>query len=228
MSADNNKILVVGGGMSGLTAAIEAAEAGAQVIIAEKEPYLGGRVAQLHRYFPKLCPPTCGLEIQFRRIRENPRITYHTMAEVTQVSGSAGEFEVTVQVKPRFVNDRCVACNACAEACPAWRVNDFNFGLDKTKAAYLPFDMAFPQKYVIDMSACTGDCGKKRAQTDTDQFNLFMIDIRLLQQIIQGQHRRRRVAARLQRIAVHERLEGRAGLTLRLGGPIQPSREFFG
>jgi quinone-modifying oxidoreductase, subunit QmoA len=161
VSADNSTILVVGGGMSGLTTAIEAAESGAQAIIVEKEPYLGGRVAQLHRYFPKLCPPTCGLEIQFRRIRENPRITFYTMAEVTQVSGSAGEFEVTVQVKPRFVNDRCVACNACAEACPSWRVNDFNYGLDKTKAAYLPFDMAFPQKYVIDKAACTGDCGQK-------------------------------------------------------------------
>ncbi len=161
MSADNNTILVVGGGMSGLTTAIEAAESGAQAVIIEKEPYLGGRVAQLHRYFPKLCPPTCGLEIQFRRIRQNPRITFHTMAEVTQVTGSAGEFEVTVQVKPRYVNDRCVACNACAEACPAWRVNDFNYGLDKTKAAYLPFDMAFPLKYVIDKEACTTNCGQK-------------------------------------------------------------------
>jgi len=164
VSSDNNKVLVVGGGMSGLTAALEAAESGAQVIITEKLPYLGGRVAQLHRYFPKLCPPTCGLEIQFRRIRENPRITFHTLAEVTGVTGSVGDFQVTVQVKPRYVNDRCVACNACAEACPAWRVNDFNYGLDKSKAAYLPFDMAFPQKYVIDREACTGDCGAKCAE----------------------------------------------------------------
>lgn len=161
MSSDNSKVLVVGGGISGLTAALEAAESGAQVIITEKQPYLGGRVAQLHRYFPKLCPPTCGLEIQFRRIRENPRITFYTLAEVTGVTGSAGDFQVTVQVKPRYVNDRCVACNACAEACPAWRVNDFNYGLDKSKAAYLPFDLAFPLKYVIDREACTGDCGTK-------------------------------------------------------------------
>jgi quinone-modifying oxidoreductase subunit QmoA len=158
---DDNKILVIGGGMSGLTAALEAAEAGSQVIITESAPYLGGRVAQLHRYFPKLCPPTCGLEINFRRIKENPNITYYTMAEVTQVSGTEGDFDVTVKVHPRFVNDRCVACHACAEACTEWRVNDFNYGLDKTKAAYLPYDMAFPQKYVIDKSACSGDCGQK-------------------------------------------------------------------
>lgn len=161
MNANDRKILVVGGGMSGLTAALEAAEAGAQVIITEKEPYLGGRVAQLHRYFPKLCPPACGLEINFRRIRENPNITFYTMAEVTQVSGTAGNFDVSVLIRPRYVNDRCVACNACAEACPEWRVNDFNYGLDKTKAAYLPYDMAFPAKYVIDASACKGDCGQK-------------------------------------------------------------------
>jgi len=95
-----NKILVIGGGMSGLTAALEAAEAGSQVIITEAAPYLGGRVAQLHRYFPKLCPPTCGLEINFRRIKEKPNITFYTMAEVTQVSGSAGNFDVTVKVHP--------------------------------------------------------------------------------------------------------------------------------
>ncbi len=161
MNAENRKILVIGGGISGLTAALEAAEAGAQVVLTEKGPNLGGRVAQLHRYFPKLCPPTCGLEINFRRIKENPNISFYTMAEVTQISGSAGDFEVTVKVNPRFVNDRCVACDACAQACPESRSNDFNFGLDKTKAAYIPFDMAFPQKYVIDASACTGDCGKK-------------------------------------------------------------------
>lgn len=164
MNANDRQILVIGGGMSGLTAALEAAESGAQVIITEKQPYLGGRVAQLHRYFPKLCPPTCGLEINFRRIRENPNITFYTMAEVTQISGSAGNFDATVTVKPRYVNDRCVACDACAEACPEWRVNDFNYGLDKTKAAYLPYDMAFPSKYVIDASVCKGDCGQKCAE----------------------------------------------------------------
>jgi len=68
VNASNKKILVIGGGMSGLTAALEAAESGAQVVLVEKTPYLGGRVAQLNKYFPKLCPPTCGLEINFKRV----------------------------------------------------------------------------------------------------------------------------------------------------------------
>ncbi|MCL2124324.1 MAG: FAD-dependent oxidoreductase, partial [Desulfovibrionaceae bacterium] len=78
----SNSILVVGGGFSGLTAAIEAAELGYDVYIIEKTPFLGGRVAQLNKYFPKLCPPSCGLEIQFQRIRKNPRIKFFTQAEL--------------------------------------------------------------------------------------------------------------------------------------------------
>ena len=73
---DKKSILVVGGGMSGLTAAIEAAEVGYEVVIVEKNAYLGGRVAQLYQYFPKLCPPSCGLEINFKRTKNNPRVTH--------------------------------------------------------------------------------------------------------------------------------------------------------
>ncbi len=72
-STDTQSILVVGGGMSGMTAAIEAAEAGYDTYVVERNPYLGGRVAQLHNYFPKLCPPLCGLEINFRRIKNRIR-----------------------------------------------------------------------------------------------------------------------------------------------------------
>jgi quinone-modifying oxidoreductase subunit QmoA len=162
-----NHIVVIGGGFSGLTAAVDAAETGAHVTIVEKNPYLGGRVAQLNKYFPKLCPPNCGLELNFRRLRENPRITFHTMAEVEGITGGPGDYTVTIKLAPRFVNDNCVACNACAEACPSERPNEFNFGLDKTKAAYLPFNQAFPMKYVIDDKYCTGGCGKTCADACT-------------------------------------------------------------
>jgi len=152
-------ILVVGGGISGLTAALEAAEVGTDVFLVEKNPYLGGRVAQLNQYFPKLCPPSCGLEINFKRIKNNRRIRVYTMTEVKSVSGSAGSYQVNLETKPRYVNNNCTCCNACVEVCPEERDNAFNFNMDKTKAIYKPHDMAFPMKYVIDMDACT-KCGK--------------------------------------------------------------------
>lgn len=154
-------ILIVGGGISGITTAIEASEAGHAATIIEKNPYLGGRVAQLFKYFPKLCPPYCGLEINFKRIKQNPKLSYHTQAEVESISGTQGDFTVKVKVAPRFVNEKCTACNACVEACPVERPNDFNFGMDKTKAIYLPHDLAFPFRYVIDASVCKGSsCAK--------------------------------------------------------------------
>jgi quinone-modifying oxidoreductase subunit QmoA len=111
-------ILVVGGGISGLTTALEAAEVGTDVFLVERNPYLGGRVAQLNQYFPKLCPPSCGLEINFKRIKNNRRIRVYTMTEVKNVSGSAGNYQVTLETRPRYVNSNCTCCNACAEVCP--------------------------------------------------------------------------------------------------------------
>jgi len=146
----NQSILVVGGGMSGMTAAIEAAEAGYEVYLVEKNPYLGGRVAQLNQYFPKLCPPYCGLEINFRRIKQNPRIHVFTLAQVESISGEEGNFEVAVLLKPRYVNEKCTCCGKCAEATTIEIDNPFNYGMDRVKAAYLPHDMAFPMRYVID------------------------------------------------------------------------------
>lgn len=157
----STSILVVGGGISGLTTALEAAEVGYEVFVVEKNPYLGGRVAQLNQYFPKLCPPTCGLEINFRRIKDNPNIKVFTLAEIEKVEGTPGNYNVTIKSAPRYVNENCVACNDCVAACPVERDNDFNFNMDKTKAIYRPFDMAFPMRYVIDPAVCKGpECGK--------------------------------------------------------------------
>jgi len=158
--AENKKVLVIGGGISGLTTAVEAAEAGLEAYIVEKNPYLGGRVAQINKYFWKLCPPNCGLEIQFKRIKNNPRVTMYTLAEVESISGEEGNFDVKLTLNPRYVNDKCVGCDACAQACPSYRDNDFNFGMNKTKAAYLPHAQAFPFQYVIDGKACPKDCMK--------------------------------------------------------------------
>jgi quinone-modifying oxidoreductase subunit QmoA len=159
--ADRASILVVGGGISGLTAAVEAAELGQSVHLIERSPYLGGRVAQNSRYFPKLCPPYCGLEINFRRIKQNRHVRFSTLSQVEKIEGERGDYLVTLRDKPRFITNKCTACGECVEACPVDRPNDFNYGLDTTKAIYLPHDMAFPLRYVIDTETCLGKaCAK--------------------------------------------------------------------
>jgi len=177
--AEEKTVLVVGGGISGITAAVEAAEAGCKVILVEREPYLGGRVARLYRYFPKLCPPTCGLEINFRRIRSNPNITVHTLAEVENVSGSAGDFTVTLTVNPRYVEDH-TATTKDVEDCPVTIPNDFNYGLDQINAIRLPYAMAYPMSLVADRDALkrfeespeygsfVESCAKKGIRIDLD------------------------------------------------------------
>jgi quinone-modifying oxidoreductase subunit QmoA len=84
-----------------------------------------------------------------------------TMATVETIEGSPGNFTVVLRIKPRFVNSKCTACGECSEVCPVDRSNEFNYGLDKTKAIYLPHDMAFPMRYVIDPQTCLGkECAK--------------------------------------------------------------------
>ncbi|MBK8121657.1 MAG: FAD-dependent oxidoreductase [Sulfuritalea sp.] len=114
--ATSQAILVVGGGISGMTAALEAAECGKQVVLAEKTPTLGGRTALLYRYFPKMCHPTCGLEINLRRLKGNRNIRVMTLTEVLGVSGRRGDYTVTLKVSPRYVTENCTGCGDCAKA----------------------------------------------------------------------------------------------------------------
>ena len=171
----NGSIMVVGGGISGLTAAIEAAEVGYEVYLVEKNPYLGGRVAQLNQYFPKLCPPTCGLEINFRRIKDNPNIKVFTLAEVEKVNGGPGSYTVSVKLKPRYVNENCTCCGECTAACEADTTDDFNFKMAPRKGAYLPFEMAFPARYVIS-EQIIGTPDAQKAQ-EACKYNAIELDM---------------------------------------------------
>lgn len=155
---ERSDILVIGGGIAGVTAAIEAAEGGRSVVLIEKSPSLGGRALRMNLYFPKLCPPSCGFEINFKRIKNNPRIKILTLAQLESLAGLPGSYEATVRISPRFVTEACTLCGACTEACPVEKSDDFNSGLSKIKAAYLPHTAAFPAQYVIDRDRCADGC----------------------------------------------------------------------
>lgn len=139
---------------------MELAEAGQEVVLIEKEDYLGGNVSHFNNYFPKLCPPSCGLEINFRRIRSNPRITFYTGASIKRICGQEGNYSVNIELKPRLINNHCTSCGKCAEVCPELRpvIPGRTTG---EKAAYIRNGLAFPMKYCIDPDICKGEtCGK--------------------------------------------------------------------
>lgn len=174
MSPQSKKVLVVGGGISGISVATEAAAAGCEVVLVEKNPYVGGRVAQMHQYFPKLCPPTCGIEISLKRIRTaGDLIKIHTLAEVESISGEPGNYHVTVKQYPRFVNEKCTSCKACVDVCPEERPDAFNYGMGVTKAIYIPYESAYPPRYVIDPDTCKGtSCNKCVEACDYEAIDL--------------------------------------------------------
>lgn len=173
--ATGQTILVVGGGISGMTAALEAAECGREVVLVERGASLGGRTALLYRYFPKMCHPTCGLEINLRRLKGNPNVRVMTMTEVVGIEGSRGAYRVTLKIRPRFVNENCTACGDCEKSVEAKIPNPYNYGLNTIGAAYLPHAMAYPQRYVLDPSVIgTADAEKAKAACKVGAIDLEM------------------------------------------------------
>jgi quinone-modifying oxidoreductase subunit QmoA len=156
-------LLVIGAGIAGITAALEAAEAGAEVVLVERDPTIGGRVMRTHNYFPKMCPPTCGLEINIRRLEHSPRIRVVTSARVSAAEQLADGWKVTLAVAPAFVNGRCTACGDCEAACTTEVDDPFNLGMKKVKAIRLPHLNAWPRRYLFDRAACSDDEAKKIA-----------------------------------------------------------------
>jgi len=153
------RALVLGAGVAGLSAALDLAAAGVEVVVAEKEPYLGGHVAGFHRYFPRNCPPMCGVDFMVERLRADTKVSLHTCAEMTEITGSPGNYQVEMVKRPRYVSpEKCTACGECAGVCPISRSDRLGQGLGSTRAAYLPHPLAQPRAYVIDREACLEGC----------------------------------------------------------------------
>ncbi len=151
MDAQGRPILVIGGGVAGMTAALEAAELGRDVILVEREPYLGGRVMRMHQYFPKMCPPACGFEINVRRLRQNPRITTYTLATVEEISGDLDNLKARIKVRPRYVVGAHLLDESATDGIDLERANDFNYGMDRTKVLYTPTGHAYPPVPILDL-----------------------------------------------------------------------------
>ncbi|MBN1336791.1 MAG: CoB--CoM heterodisulfide reductase iron-sulfur subunit A family protein [Deltaproteobacteria bacterium] len=148
--------LVIGGGVAGIQAALEIADAGKQVHLVERTATLGGHMAMFDKTFPTLDCAACILTPKMVSVGQHPMIDLITYAEVEEVSGSPGAYKVRIRRRARRVDvSACVACGICAEVCPVRVPSEFDAGIATRKAVYVPFPQAVPNAYVVDGDACT-------------------------------------------------------------------------
>jgi heterodisulfide reductase subunit A len=153
----NPNTLIVGGGIAGITAALELADAGHHVYIVEREPSIGGHMAQLDKTFPTLDCSACILTPKMVDVDQHDNITLLTWSEVEELDGYLGNFSITVRKKAKFVDEEhCTGCGICIEKCPIRVVDDvFEAGMGKRKVIYRPFPQAVPKYPVLDPEHCT-------------------------------------------------------------------------
>jgi heterodisulfide reductase subunit A len=159
------RVLVIGGGVAGIQAALDVADAGHDVVLVEREPSIGGKMAGLSETFPTLDCSQCILTPRMVDVGQHPRIKLYTCAEVESVQGYVGNFKATIRKKARYVDiAKCTGCGQCWNACPSKKTpSAFDFGMGTRTAIYVPFPQAVPARPVIDPAACLrlskGKCG---------------------------------------------------------------------
>jgi heterodisulfide reductase subunit A len=148
-------VLIIGGGIAGIQTALDLAEQDFQVFLVEKNPTIGGHMAQLDKTFPTMDCSICIFAPKMVDVAKHPNVKLLTNSTVHDVSGVAGNFHVKVLRKPRFVNEKkCVGCGVCASKCPVKTANEFDMGLGTRKAIYIPFPQGVPAVYTIDKEHC--------------------------------------------------------------------------
>jgi len=164
-SAVTKRALVIGGGIAGIQSALDMAEAGFEVVLVERDPSIGGKMAQLDKTFPTLDCAACILTPKMVDAAAHENITLHTFTEVEKIEGYIGNFTVTIRKKARSVNmTACTGCGDCWAVCPVKKIPaEFECGLANRAAIYVPFAQAVPNVPVIDRERCvrfrTGKCG---------------------------------------------------------------------
>jgi heterodisulfide reductase subunit A len=153
----SDKCLVIGGGIAGIQAALDVAENGFEVLLVEKEPTIGGHMAQLSETFPTLDCSQCILTPKMVEASRHPKIRLLTYSEVLNVSGYVGNYTVKIRKNPTYIDpDKCNLCGECEKVCPESTLSEFERGLVKRKAIYIPFPQAIPSSYTLDEKTCLG------------------------------------------------------------------------
>jgi len=167
----NPATLVIGGGIAGIQAALEIADAGKRVYLVERTGTIGGHMAMFDKTFPTLDCAACILTPKMVSVGQHEMIDLMTYSEVESITGSPGAFKATILRNTRRVDEEaCVACGMCSDVCPVQVSSEFDAGIATRKAIYIPFPQAVPNAYLVDESACTyvqtngqkcGACAKK-------------------------------------------------------------------
>jgi len=174
------KVVVIGGGIAGIQASLDIANAGIEVILVEKLATIGGHMLQLSETFPTLDCSQCILSPKMVEVSRHSNIKLMTYSEVQEVSGSVGNFKVKILKKPSYVDpDLCKICDDCAAVCPVVVPNEHDLGLTGRRAIHIPFAQAIPASYTLDEEACLGlnpvRCGKCKDACDVGAINYDML-----------------------------------------------------
>ncbi|MCR4299220.1 MAG: CoB--CoM heterodisulfide reductase iron-sulfur subunit A family protein [Gallionella sp.] len=174
------RAMVIGGGIAGIQAALDIANAGVEVILVEKQATIGGRMLQLSETFPTLDCSQCVLSPKMVEVKRHPKVKLMTYSEVQEVTGSVGNFQVKVHKKPTFVDpDKCKICDDCTVVCPVVVPNEYELNLTSRRAIYIPYAQSIPASYTLDEEACLGlnpiVCGKCKDVCEADAINYDML-----------------------------------------------------
>ena len=153
-SPARHTVMVIGGGIAGIQAALDCAEAGAKVVMVEKFTSIGGKMAALDKNFPTLDCSVCIEAPRMSEVAEHPHIEILAQAELVALKGRPGRFRATIRQRSNYVTDACTRCNDCSDACPEALPNEFDDAMATRKAIHTPFPQAVPSPYVVDIEHC--------------------------------------------------------------------------